>query len=97
LLILKVYRYITIQFVKLTSRSENYCKDGELNGTRNYRSLLGKDLCWRHKGFPKSALPKGAKVGDMLIIDGNTITISKEGTKQLRKEIDDLMDELFED
>ncbi|WP_141993118.1 DUF3006 domain-containing protein [Bacillus sp. B4EP4a] len=48
------------------------------------------------KDFPKSALPKGAKVGDMLII-GNTITISKEGTKQLRKEIDDLMDELFED
>ncbi|CAH0159798.1 DUF3006 domain-containing protein [Peribacillus simplex] len=49
------------------------------------------------KDFPKSSLPKGAKVGDMLIIDGNTITISKEGTKQLRKEIDDLMDELFED
>ncbi|MFF2455871.1 DUF3006 domain-containing protein [Peribacillus simplex] len=49
------------------------------------------------KDFPKSALPKGAKVGDMLIINGNTITISKEGTKQLRKEIDDLMDELFED
>ncbi|MCU6603049.1 DUF3006 domain-containing protein [Peribacillus frigoritolerans] len=33
----------------------------------------------------------------MLIIDGDTITISKEGTKRLRKEIDDLMDELFED
>ncbi|MFE4145295.1 DUF3006 domain-containing protein [Peribacillus sp. YIM B13472] len=49
------------------------------------------------KDFPKISLPKGAKVGDMLIIDGNTITISKEGTKQLRKEIDDLMDELFED
>ncbi|MGZ9816080.1 DUF3006 domain-containing protein [Peribacillus simplex] len=49
------------------------------------------------KDFPKSALPKGAKVGDMLIIDGNTITISKEGTEKLRKEIDDLMDELFED
>ena len=49
------------------------------------------------KDFPKSALPKGAKVGDMLIIDGDTITISKEGTEKLRKEIDDLMDELFED
>ncbi|MBT2669542.1 DUF3006 domain-containing protein [Streptomyces sp. ISL-14] len=55
--------------------------------------IEGSDM----KDFPKSALPKGAKVGDMLIIDGNTITISKEGTKQLRKEIDDLMDELFED
>ncbi len=49
------------------------------------------------KDFPKSALPKGAKVGDMLIIDGDTITISKEGSEKLRKEIDDLMDELFED
>jgi hypothetical protein len=49
------------------------------------------------KDFPNSALPKGAKVGDMLIIDGDTITISKEGTERLRKEIDDLMDELIED
>ncbi|MFD6440549.1 DUF3006 domain-containing protein [Peribacillus sp. NPDC060186] len=49
------------------------------------------------KDFPKRSLPKGAKVGDMLIIDGDKITISKEGTEKLRKEIDDLMDELFED
>ncbi|MFJ7677835.1 DUF3006 domain-containing protein [Peribacillus sp. NPDC097198] len=49
------------------------------------------------KDFPKSSLPKGAKVGDMLIIDGDTITVSKEGTRKLKKEIDDLMDELFED
>ncbi|MFJ7849399.1 DUF3006 domain-containing protein [Peribacillus sp. NPDC097206] len=49
------------------------------------------------KNFPKSSLPKGAKVGDMLIIDGDTITVSKEGTRKLKKEIDDLMDELFED
>ncbi|MGE7662994.1 DUF3006 domain-containing protein [Peribacillus sp. NPDC097197] len=49
------------------------------------------------KDIPKSSLPKGAKVGDMLIIDGDNITISKEATEKLRKEIDDLMDELFED
>lgn len=49
------------------------------------------------KDYPKSTLPKGAKVGDMLIIDGDKMTIDKAGTKQLRKEIDDLMDELFED
>ena len=49
------------------------------------------------KDFPKSSLPKGAKVGDMLIIDGDAITVSKEGTRKLKKEIDDLMDELFED
>ncbi|MGE7662662.1 DUF3006 domain-containing protein [Peribacillus sp. NPDC097197] len=49
------------------------------------------------KDIPKSSLPKGAKVGDMLIIDGDNISISKEGTEKLRKEIDNLMDELFED
>lgn len=49
------------------------------------------------KDYPKSKLPKGAKVGDMLIIDGDQISISKEGTEKLRKEIDDLMEELFED
>ena len=49
------------------------------------------------KDIPKNSLPKGAKVGDMLIIDGDKITVSKEGTKHLKKEIDDLMDELFED
>lgn len=49
------------------------------------------------KDFPKSALPRDAKIGDVLIINGDEITISTENTKRLRKEIDDLMDELFED
>ncbi|KWW15468.1 MULTISPECIES: DUF3006 domain-containing protein [Bacillaceae] len=49
------------------------------------------------KDIPKHSLPKGAKIGDMLIIDNDKITISKEGTEKLRKEIDELMDELFED
>lgn len=49
------------------------------------------------KDIPKSSLPKGAKVGDMLIIGRDGITISKEGTEKLRTEIDDLMEELFED
>ncbi|MGE7661324.1 DUF3006 domain-containing protein [Peribacillus sp. NPDC097197] len=49
------------------------------------------------KDFPKSALPRDAKIGDVLIINGDEITISNENTKRLRKEIDDLMDELFED
>lgn len=33
----------------------------------------------------------------MLIIEGDNITISKEGTDKSKKEIDDSMDELFED
>ena len=49
------------------------------------------------KDIPKSKLPKNANVGDVLIFDGDKITISKEETNKLKKEIDDLMDELFED
>ena len=49
------------------------------------------------KDIPKSKIPKEANVGDVLIFDGDKITISKEETNTLKKEIDDLMDELFED
>lgn len=49
------------------------------------------------KDIPKSKLPKGVKVGDVLIFDGDKVTVSKEETDNLRKEIEDLMDELFED
>ena len=49
------------------------------------------------KDIPKKKLPKKAKVGDVLVYDGDKITISKEETSKLKKEIDDLMDELFED
>ena len=49
------------------------------------------------KDIPKNKLPKEANVGDVLIFDGDKITISNEETNKLKKEIDDLMDELFED
>ncbi|MEK3796971.1 DUF3006 domain-containing protein [Peribacillus sp. FSL H8-0477] len=62
-------------------------------GTIAVVEIDGKEM----QNFPKKSLPKGVKVGDMLLIDGNNITISKEGTEKLRKEIEDLMDELFED
>ena len=49
------------------------------------------------KDMPKNKLPKEAHVGDVLIFDGDKITIYDEETNKLKKEIDDLMDELFED
>ena len=49
------------------------------------------------KDIPKSKLPKKTNVGDVLIFDGNKITVSKKENSKLEKEIDDLMDELFED
>ena len=49
------------------------------------------------KDIPKVDLPEKAQAGDVLIFEGDTITISAEETEKLKKEIDDLMDELFED
>ena len=49
------------------------------------------------KDMPKNKLPKEATVGDVLVFNGDQITIDQKGTKKLKQEIDDLMDELFED
>lgn len=49
------------------------------------------------KDIPKSKLPKEVNVGDVLLFDGDKMTIDKNETKKLKKEIEDLMDELFED
>lgn len=48
------------------------------------------------KDIPKNELAKKAKEGEVLFYDGDKITISKEETDKLKKEIDDLMNELFE-
>ncbi len=45
----------------------------------------------------RSDLPKEATVGDVLIFDNGKVTIDQNKTKQLEKEIEDLMAELFED
>jgi hypothetical protein len=47
--------------------------------------------------FPKSIFPKNANVGDVVSIKGDIVTILTEETEKLRKEINDLMDELFEE
>lgn len=47
--------------------------------------------------YPKHLLPNDAEVGDVIKIDGNQFTIDKEETVKRRKEIDGLMNELFED
>ena len=49
------------------------------------------------KDIPKNKIPKEANVGDVLIFNGDKIAISKEAADKLKQEIDDLMDELFED
>jgi len=49
------------------------------------------------KDVPKTQLPKGVKVGDVLLFDGGQIKIDKSETAKLKSEIEDLMNELFED
>lgn len=47
--------------------------------------------------YPKHLLPAEAEVGDVVHIVGNVITIDKQATEERRTEVDQLMDELFED
>ncbi|WP_377863335.1 DUF3006 domain-containing protein [Bacillus sp. R86525] len=45
---------------------------------------------------PKSKLPPTAKEGDVLIIEDDKYTIDKNETDKKRREVQDLMDKLFE-
>ncbi|WP_400243651.1 DUF3006 domain-containing protein [Niallia sp. JL1B1071] len=47
--------------------------------------------------FPKRILPKKAAVGDVVEITGNNVKILKTETDKLRKEIEDLMNDVWED
>lgn len=46
---------------------------------------------------PRSRLPHAATIGDWLEWRGRSIRILREETQNRRQEINDLMDELFED
>ncbi|WP_342435890.1 DUF3006 domain-containing protein [Paenibacillus sp. FSL L8-0436] len=45
----------------------------------------------------KSELPEEVKAGDTLIFEDGAVTIDKEETTARKNEIDNLMDELFEE
>jgi len=49
------------------------------------------------KDFKRTIFPKDAVAGDVVEIHGNVVTILKDETKRLRQEIEDLMDEVWED
>ncbi|MGG0305906.1 DUF3006 domain-containing protein [Priestia megaterium] len=49
------------------------------------------------KDYPKSIFPKETQVGDVVYIAGDKVTIDKSETKKLAKEIEDLMNEVWED
>ncbi|MFE7084167.1 DUF3006 domain-containing protein [Priestia megaterium] len=49
------------------------------------------------KDYPKIIFPKEAEVGDVVYITGDKVTIDKNETKKLEKEIKNLMNEVWED
>ncbi|MDP1442353.1 DUF3006 domain-containing protein [Priestia megaterium] len=49
------------------------------------------------KDYPKSIFPEEIQVGDVVYITGDKVTIDKTETKKLAKEIEDLMNEVWED
>lgn len=51
----------------------------------------------RTEDIPKEILPNDCKVGDVLTISDNKITVDKAETLKRKEEINNLMNELFED
>jgi len=49
------------------------------------------------KDIPKATLPKKADIGDVLIFPGDKIIIDTKKKAKLKQEIEDLMEELFDD
>ncbi|MBX4163793.1 DUF3006 domain-containing protein [Priestia megaterium] len=49
------------------------------------------------KDYPKGIFPPDAQVGDIVYITGTQVKINREETKKRAKEIDELMNELWED
>jgi hypothetical protein len=45
----------------------------------------------------KSKLPKNAEVGDVIILENGHFRVDKEETDKRRKEIEELMNEVWED
>ncbi|ARC85095.1 hypothetical protein U732_3903 [Clostridium argentinense CDC 2741] len=58
-------------------------------------------VCENEKGImvniPRDTLPKEAKEGDVLIIEEENIYIDVEETEKLRKEIEELVKDLWEE
>lgn len=44
----------------------------------------------------RDTLPEGVKEGDILIVEGDTITVDEEATLERKERIEKLMDDLWE-
>jgi hypothetical protein len=59
--------------------------------------LVIVEIKGKTKDFLRAQFPKEAKPGDVVIIEESNITIAKDETDKLRKEIEELMNEVWED
>ncbi|CAM4026835.1 DUF3006 domain-containing protein [Mesobacillus zeae] len=60
-------------------------------------NIVVVEIDGKTKDFPKDIFPKNAAAGDVVSISGTEVIILNEETKNLRKEIEDLMDDVWED
>ncbi|MEI2358741.1 DUF3006 domain-containing protein [Mesobacillus zeae] len=60
-------------------------------------NIVVVEIDGKTKDFPKDIFPRNADVGDVVSISGTEVIILNEETKNLRKEIEDLMDDVWED
>ncbi|MFE4036354.1 MULTISPECIES: DUF3006 domain-containing protein [unclassified Priestia] len=49
------------------------------------------------KDYPKDIFPKNTQVGDVVYITGNQVKIDRQETQKRAKEIESLMNEIWED
>lgn len=49
------------------------------------------------KDFPRDLFPEEASAGDVVKITENQIVVLKDETEKLRKEVEELMDEVWDD
>lgn len=49
------------------------------------------------KDYNKALFPKEASVGDVIEIEGKKVTVFRNETEKLRKEIEDLMNDVWEE
>jgi hypothetical protein len=57
-------------------------------------AIVVVEINGKTQDFPKSIFPKEAEVGDVVIIE---VMVDKKATEKLRREIEELMNEVWED
>ncbi len=60
------------------------------------KEIVVIEIGGKTRDFPKAVLPRNVKIGDSVILENGEIRIDAIETSKRKKEIESLMDELFE-